>query len=213
MKKQYIILLGLFLLPLFCLAQRKENPEDSLVEVSGVTLTADSLRGIPGVSVLVKGQNRGTVTNDQGVFSIVVFKGDTLTFRAIGFKTKQVKIPDTLTGNFYGIAQPMSQDTTYLPLTTIHPYPTKEEFENAFLHWNIPDDQYDIARANTAIEKLRASARFVPPDGGEGVSHTFQHQSRMMSSKGQFPTMNIFNPLAWAKFIKALKNGDFKRRD
>lgn len=202
-----------FLVPFFCMAQQKKVQKDSLVEVSGVTLTADSLRGIPGVSVLVKNQNRGTVTNDQGVFSIVVFKGDTLIFRAIGFKQKEVKVPDTLQGNFYGIAQPLSQDTTYLPLTTIHPYPTREEFENAFLHWKIPENQYDIARANTAIEKLRASSRFIPPDGGEGVNNTFRHQSQAATSRGQFPAMNIFNPLAWAEFIKALKNGDFKRRD
>ena len=29
---------------------------------------------------MVKGQNRGTITNDQGVFSIVVLKGDKVEF-------------------------------------------------------------------------------------------------------------------------------------
>ena len=43
-------------------------------------MTADSLVGIPAVSIMVKGQNRGTITNSDGVFSIVVLKGDQVEF-------------------------------------------------------------------------------------------------------------------------------------
>jgi hypothetical protein len=50
----------------------------------GVVMTADSLQGIPSVSVVVKGQNRGTITNSQGVFSIVVLKGDQIEFTSVG---------------------------------------------------------------------------------------------------------------------------------
>ena len=42
----------------------------------GVVMTADSLDGIPAVSVTIKGSGRGTITNDQGVFSIVALKGN-----------------------------------------------------------------------------------------------------------------------------------------
>ena len=58
--------------------------KDSVVQLYGVVMTADSLRGIPSVSVIVKGQNRGTMTNEQGVFSIVVLKGDKVEFTSIG---------------------------------------------------------------------------------------------------------------------------------
>ena len=95
----------------------------------------------------------------------------------------------------------------------VHSYPSREEFEEAFLHWKIPMGQLELARANTAPEKLRSAMYFTPADGGEGVSHTFEHQQAFMRSKGQMPTMNIFNPLAWAQFIKALKDGDLKRKD
>ncbi len=53
-----------------------ETMKDSVVMLYGVVMTADSLEGIPGVSIVIKGQGRGTVSNDQGVFSIVVLKGD-----------------------------------------------------------------------------------------------------------------------------------------
>ncbi|MFZ4771753.1 MAG: carboxypeptidase-like regulatory domain-containing protein, partial [Ferruginibacter sp.] len=53
-----------------------EGFRDSVVQLYGVVMTADSLQGLQSVSVVVKGQNRGTITNEKGVFSIVVLKGD-----------------------------------------------------------------------------------------------------------------------------------------
>lgn len=208
-----IFYIGFFL----CLASfgvtAQQHLEDSLVEVSGVTLTADSSLVIPNVNIMIKGKDRGTMSNDAGVFSIVVIKGDVLVFSAVGFKTRTVPVPANLNGNHYGIAELMDQDTTYLPVTVVKPYPTKDEFKNAFLHWNIPDNQYDIARANTELSKLRALLRSTPSDGSEGVNQTFNQQVQQAQSRGGFPQMNIFNPFAWAKFIKALKNGDFKNKD
>ncbi len=214
MKKVFTVIAPFLLLPLLSLAQHKKDTaiNDSLVEVSGVVVTADSLRNIPGVSIYIKNKNRGTVSNDEGVFSIVAERGDTLVFSVVGFKKANAIIPRTLNGQFLGLAQPLYQDTTYLPLTVIHSYPSKGEFEYAFLHWKLPSDQYDIARENTSIERLRAAMNLTPVDGGEGVSHSFRSREKYMQSRGQMPSMNIFNPLAWAQFIKALKDGDFKRK-
>jgi len=116
-------------------------------------------------------------------------------------------------GQFLSLFLPLKQETTYLPPATVRSYPTREEFEDAFLHWKIPDDLYQLARANAAAEKLRAGMNAVPPDGGEGVTNTFRQRHQQMSSKGQMPTMNIFNPLSWAEFIKAVKDGDLKRKN
>ena len=76
-----------------------ETFKDSVVQLYGVVMTADSLKGIPAVSIVVKGQNRGTITNDRGVFSIVVLKGDSVEFSSIGYKSKLVDIPKDLKGN------------------------------------------------------------------------------------------------------------------
>ena len=58
--------------------------KDSVVQLYGVIMTADSLKGIPAVSVIVKRDGRGTYSNDQGVFSIVVVKGDQIEFSSVG---------------------------------------------------------------------------------------------------------------------------------
>src|SRR5215207_7085459 len=93
----YIITL-FFISPLKVFAQF-ETFKDSVVQLYGVVMTADSLKGIPSVSVVIKGQNRGTITSDQGVFSIVVLKGDKVEFTSVGFKPKVVEIPKDLAGN------------------------------------------------------------------------------------------------------------------
>src|SRR5882724_432900 len=82
-----------------------ETIKDSVVELYGLVMTADSLKGIPAVSIVVKGSGRGTITNDQGVFSIVVLKGQFVEFSSIGYKTKTVEIPKNLEGNQFSLLQ------------------------------------------------------------------------------------------------------------
>ena len=75
--KKILLYLGIafFIIPATAKAQF-ETVRDSVVQLYGIVMTADSLVGIPAVSIMINGQNRGTITNGQGVFSIVVLKGD-----------------------------------------------------------------------------------------------------------------------------------------
>ncbi|NSL90623.1 carboxypeptidase-like regulatory domain-containing protein [Chitinophaga solisilvae] len=213
-KRSYILsLILVFLLSPFLLKAQISEFRDSVIQISGVTMTADSLRAIPAVSIVVRGQGRGTISNNAGVFSIVVFKGDTLTFSAVGFKRKDYKIPPTLKGNNFSLIQLMVEDTTYLPVTIIKPYMSRQEFERAFASMDIPDDAYEVARKNTENARLRAMARYTPVDGAEGTGMYLNKQAQSLYYAGQPPPQNIFNPLAWAQFIQAWKRGDFKRKD
>ena len=128
MKKHLLyISIILFLLPAAVQAQF-ESFKDSVVQLYGVVMTADSLQGLPSVSVMVKGQNRGTITNDKGVFSIVVLKGDKVEFTSIGYKPILVTIPSDLPGNQQSLIQLMVNDTVYLPATIIKQRPTRQQF-------------------------------------------------------------------------------------
>lgn len=209
-KSSYILLFFLFF-PFLLKAQLTQF-KDSIIQISGITMTADSLRAIPAVSVLVRGQHRGTISNSQGVFSIVAFKGDTLTFSAVGFKRKNYRIPLTLPGNNYSMIQLLVTDTTYLPVTIIKPYPTKEEFDKAFVGSDIPDDEYELARKNTEGAHMRALSRYTPPDAREATNMYLNKQAQSLYYAGQQAPQGIMNPLAWAKFIQAWKRGDFKNK-
>jgi hypothetical protein len=200
------------MMPLAAMAQF-EKLKDSVVQLYGVVMTADSLQGIPAVTVQIKGQNRGTFTNDDGVFSLVVMKGDQVEFSSIGYKPKLVDIPRNIEGNQYSLIQLMVADTQYLPVTIIRPRPTREQFERDFVNIDVPADMYEIARQNTDESRRRILERSLPRDGGEAANMNLQNVAKRQYYAGQSPPMNILNPFAWSEFIKAWKRGDYKRKN
>jgi len=217
MKKfvQYVLALALLG---FCMqgrAQETNNDpkKDSVVQLYGIVMTADSLQAIPAASVFVTGKGRGTLTNDQGVFSIVVLKGDDIRFSVVGFKDKLISIPKNLVGNQYSVIQLMVTDTAYLPATILKPRPSREQFERDFVSTRIPDDPYEIARQNTDEAKRRVLMMSLPQDGREAVGMQFRQQAAKFYYQGQQPPINLFNPMAWADFIQAWKRGDFKSKN
>lgn len=189
-----------------------ETARDSVVQLYGVIMTADSLVGIQAVSVAIKGQNRGTITNADGVFSIVVLKGDEIEFSHVSYKPKTIAIPRELEGNQYSVIQLMVADTVYLPATIIRPRPTPEQFARDFVNAKIPDDDIEIARRNTDAATRRALMQSTTADGGEATRMQFNRIANRAVYTGQTPPMNIFNPAAWADFIQAWKRGDFKNK-
>lgn len=189
-----------------------ETFKDSVVQLYGVVMTADSLRGIPSVTVKLRNQNRGTYTNEQGVFSIVVMKGDIIDFTSIGYKAKAVTIPADLKGNSFSVIQLMVTDTVYLPATIIKARPSREQFERDFVNTDVPADKIEIARQNTLTAQSRILQQSLPRDGTEGSSRTLRQAAQATYYNGQFRPQPIFSPAAWAEFINAWKRGDFKKK-
>jgi hypothetical protein len=200
-----------FLSP-FAVKAQFETFKDSVVQMFGVVMSADSLRGLPAVSIMVKGQNRGTISNDEGVFSIVVLKGDKVEFTSIGFKPRLVEIPLDLKGNQFSMIQLMVTDTVYLPATIIKQRPSREQFERDFVNTKVPYDEIEVARNNNSYAKRRLLMSSLPSDGKEASAQYMQQQSRKLYYSGQIAPQNIFNPFAWNEFIKAWKRGDYKRK-
>jgi hypothetical protein len=190
-----------------------ETVKDSVVQLFGVAMTADSLVGIPAVSITIKGTNRGTITNYQGVFSIVALKGDVIEFTHVSFKPKTIIIPKNLQGNQYSIVQLMIEDTAYLPVTIIKPRPSPEQFARDFANAKVPDDDIEIARQNISESKRRVLMQTTPNDGAGATSMQLRNVANKAVYSGQIPPMNIFNPAAWSEFIQAWKRGDFKRKE
>lgn len=212
MKKIVLLFLAIGCLFMSKAKAQFEAARDSVVQLYGIVMTADSLEGIPAVNIMVKGQNRGTMTNGQGVFSIVVLKGDVVEFTHVSFKSKEITIPRNIEGNQHSVVQLMVKDTVYLPATIIKPRPTPQQFERDFVNTKVPDDDIEIARQNNSEAKRRALMKSVPGDGGEATSLQMRNAATRASYSGQLPPQNIFNPAAWAEFIKAWKRGDFKRK-
>jgi hypothetical protein len=173
-------------------------------------MTSDSLKAIPAVSIVVKNRNQGTYSSDQGVFSIVVLKGDEIEFTSVGYKPINVKITDTFHGNQYSVILLMVNDAQYLPATIIKARPTREQFERDFVNTPVPDDDIEIARQNNSAAKRAILSRSIPANAGEAASTYLRQSAQKYYYQGQTPPQNILNPLAWADFIQAWKRGDFR---
>lgn len=195
---------------------RQSLNDSTLVQFSGVVVGEqgqDTISPIPFANIYIPESGRGTYTNLDGFFSIVARQGDIIEFSAIGFKKVEFVIPDTLTTNRYSIVQLLSQDSIILPQATIYPWPSKEHFKEEFLALEVPDDGLeDLAAENLSEEKLQALRDITPRSGSETSAFYLQQQAKSYQYIGQTPPQNIFSPLAWAKFIKALRDGDFKKQ-
>lgn len=191
---------------------------NDLVQFSGVVVTADSLRPVPFANIAVSQTGRGTTSDYWGFFSIVVHKNDLISFSAVGYKPGLFRIPDTLTENRYSLIQVMSSDTIMLTETVIYPWPSKEQFRHAFLTLEIPDDDIEIARRNLAYMEMREiHGRNYDPERygytpGQSYRNYASNQADKLYYNGQTMPNNLLNPIAWAKFIKAWKRGDFKKK-
>jgi len=213
MKKNLLYFLILvFILPVSARAQF-ETFKDSVVQLYGLVMTADSLQGLPAVSVVVKGQNRGTITNDRGVFSIVVLKGDQVEFTSVGYKPVTVNIEKNIVGNQHSLIQLMVNDTVYLPATIIKPRPSRQQFERDFVNTKVPDDDIEIARANNDYATRRVLMASLPADGREASNIYLRQSAQKLNYSGQAPPQNIFNPFAWNEFLKAWKRGDYRKKN
>ncbi len=189
-----------------------ETVKDSVVQLYGVVMTADSLVGIPAVSVIIKGQNRGTITNNQGVFSIVVLKGDEVEFSHITYKPKTINIPRDIQGNQYSVLQLLIEDTVYLPVTIIKARPTRQQFERDFVNSKVSDDNVEILRKNNDLATRRILLQTTPGDGTGAAAMQMRNIANKAYYAGQQPPMGILNPAAWGEFIKAWKRGDYKKK-
>ncbi|NVO19150.1 MAG: carboxypeptidase-like regulatory domain-containing protein [Bacteroidetes bacterium] len=191
---------------------------DDLVQFSGVVVTADSLRPVPFTSIMIEKTGKGTTTDYWGFFSIVVHKNDMVTFSALGFRKVHFHIPDTLSESRYSLIQVMSSDTIMLSETVIYPWPTREQFRQAFIKLPVPDDDIAIAKRNLEIMDMRdKDPRNYDPErfgmnGAQNYRNYVDRQVDRMYYAGQTIPNNLLNPIAWAKFIKAWKRGDFKKK-
>ncbi|MBK9402372.1 MAG: carboxypeptidase-like regulatory domain-containing protein [Bacteroidetes bacterium] len=194
-------------------AQKKTIDEKLLIQFSGAVVSADSLQPIPFTSVIIRNARRGTITDYYGFFSFVAMKGDTIDFQYIGYKSATYILPDTLDDKYYSIIQLLSRDTINLREATVYPWPSRDEFKRAFLELKLPGDDLKRAQRNFELASMKEIQDQVPFDGSINYKMALQQRQTQLYTAGQYPSITLLNPLAWASFIQAWKDGAFKKKD
>lgn len=211
MKRISLILIGLLYFAQTSPAQEKSNQEH-FIQLSGIVVDDDSLRGIPFVSVIVKGTKRGTITDFYGFFSVVAQPGDELQFFSINHKNAVYKLEDTLSLKHYYVIQRLLKDTILLADVDVYPWPSKEEFKKAFLNLDLSETDYDRAAKNLDRNDLSYAERNLKMDAQANYRYAMQQYLTKVYTTGQYPVNNLLNPIAWAQFIDAWRQGKFKKK-
>lgn len=213
-----LIILG-FILSVFSIQAQTnvDTLEDKkYIQFSGTVVTEDEngeILPLPYVNIGIVGTTRGTYSETDGFFSMVASKGDTIHFTRVGFKDATVVVPDSLTNIYYSWIQIMSSDSLLLPEAVIYPWPDRDFYKIEFLAMDISDELKSIVEQNIAQDVLAEIAKSLPVDGAEAYSYEYKKRINEYKYSGQYKPQNIFNPVAWANFIKAWKRGDFKNKD
>jgi hypothetical protein len=220
--KKIIFISILFLNSFLVLSQEEEK---KLVQLSGLILTADSTLPIPYAHIQIVNTYRGTIASLEGFFSLVVHENDTIEFGSLGFKRKWYVIPENLDESKMSVLIALETDTLVFDETLIYPWPTPAKFKQAFLAADPHKTYYDIAMENLDPKKMKALRAAMRADGAESQQRYMSLKAAQAGYYGgqtnyaQFPGMNtpvplsLLDPQAWYKFIKALKEGKFKRQD
>lgn len=198
----------------FSIAQKTKEPI-KVVQFSGMVFHEEGGNPVPlpYTNVAVMGTSRGAAADMDGFFSFVALAGETIVFSRIGFQTVEIKIPDTLVSDQYKWIQIMTEDNIILPEAIIMPWPSREHFKQEFLAIDISNELRENAQANLADEKLKEIRYSVPVDGRETTSLVIKQQATDYVYTGQMKPQNIFNPIAWKKFIDAWRRGDYKKKE
>ncbi len=167
---------------------------------------------LPYAGIGILKTRHGTYTDGNGFFSMAAETGDTIFCSYLGYKSKLLILPSQLKDDRYFQNIFLDQDTFLLEPAIVYAIPSKEHFRPEFLEMDVSDKMKEIAQQNIAQEVLATLAPHTPSDGMAGVSLYFAEESQKMYYDGQFKPQRIFDAFAWAKFIEALKRGDFKKK-
>ncbi len=216
MKKLNLILSILFLTCIFTNKTWGQITQQDpvVIQFSGLVLTEElnTLIPVPFTTVYVEGTRRGTYSDFDGFFSLVVQKGETIVFSSIGFETVRYTIPDSLKANRYTVYQLLSKDTILLPETVVYPWPSREHYKIEFLAMDVSSELASNAQENLSFETMEKARRALPPDGAETGNLYLRQIANERRYDGQLKPMNVLNPLAWKEFFDSWKEGKYKRQ-
>lgn len=190
--------------------------ERPLVQFSGVIYNADSNVVVPYVSVTNRSDhNKVFSANFQGYFSFVAHEKDTIIFSAVGYRREALVIPSGVADKSYTVVVKMKAEVINLPMVTVLPWASIDEFNKEFMGMKFADDDLEIAKKNVARTSILAMARELPRDGQEMQGINFQNNHIALTNKAinQRYANPLLNPFAWGSFIQQILQGDKSRNN
>ena len=106
----------------------------------------------------------------------------------------------------------LNPEVKTLPEARVYPWFSREQFRDAFVHLNIPDDDLERARKNLNAQTMNQLSKNVR-DGSLSAKQSLSNYATTYYYQGQYRPQPILSPSAWMQFFDALKNGSLKNED
>ena len=188
------------------------NETIKFVQLSGI-ITDESYRPVQGVSVVSRKLHRGSVSEKTGIYSITSTPGDTVFFRALGFKRYHTIIPESYDLRHCKVDIVLEVDTIQIKEVAILPWKSYNEFIKDMTKEKPVDPIIENMNDNIAsIYVAIANQTNVRISPETGYRYAMEQNFSSMATRNQYPVNNLLNPFAWAKFISSVKNGLFKNQ-
>lgn len=175
-----------------------------VVQFSGLVVGGDSLYGIPGVLVYIPKAGRGTNTNESGYFSMATLAGDTAVVQAMGYKKKKIYVPKSERKSVTLIIE-LQEDTIYLPIIDIFPYPTEEVFKKAFMDLKLDERGYSSMRYNLNEQTLTKMLTVSTMSSSENQKFSIRNQMNPGMNPNGTNGFQLLSPYAWSSMIKNIR--------
>ena len=206
---QYISLLLGLLTPA---VHSQEDERERYIQVSGI-ITDISNHPVQGVSIISRKLHRATVSEPSGIYSITSTPGDTIFYRALGYKRYHTIIPVTYTERHANVDILLEADTIEIEAVNILPWKNYSEFLRDMTKEKPVDPLIENMNENLAsIYVAIANEAGVKVTPEAGYRYAMEQNFNAMATRQQYPVNNLLNPFAWAKFIGSVKNGLFKNQ-
>lgn len=206
-RRTYILFYFLILYTTAGFSQENEH----LIQFSGVIRNL-KYEPVQNVHIINIHNRTGTTSNQKGMFSFIVHPSDSILFTAVGYKHTLVVIPAYQEEKHYPRDVYLLNDTIRIAEVKVFPWKSYDEFKVAFINLELPDTDVERAYKNIALIKAQLNMDF-EPDANLSFENTMRQQYEKLYYAGQYPYISVLNPLKWAEFFKALRDGDFKQDD
>ena len=193
------------------------SAQEMLVQWTGV-VRDELLQPVPFAYIVVQKDFRNIMSDQHGMFTIITFPRDTLLVSCLGYKPLKIPVPDISNENSKHYIKDiiMEEDPIMIKELVIFPWRTYMEFKEAFMALELPEDDLQRVYRNIAVlqEQIYAAIANRQATPNSNFRDAMNSRvTRMMTYGHMYPTYSVTNPIAWAQFFQALRNGDFKRND
>ena len=208
---RHLFIATILLLPFLAQGQQ-------IYQLSGLLISEAGQQPVPYVTVQVNSSRRGTLSNEEGFYSIPVSEFDTIYFSHVGYFRASFVVADYLknytrdNATYLYAINYLREDTLTLPEVTIFPYDTPEELKTAILNMDAQGTPDAIARANLSPQVIDAIIQTLPVDGEERLMVGRQMYYDFYQNRQLLQTASL-DPIAAMRLLQYIAEKTKRKKD